>query len=115
MAKTAKYFAVILDCSPDLIHQEQMSLVLHYVDMTFEEVKDSNKCKHMPGFLYDVKKLREMTEDDTRKPCMDLGTALSDGNSHDIDSADLFSELQDLMAEFAARKSRKEDFIICQR
>uniref|UniRef100_A0A8C6WU32 TTF-type domain-containing protein n=1 Tax=Neogobius melanostomus TaxID=47308 RepID=A0A8C6WU32_9GOBI len=47
--KTAKYYAVIMDCTPDLSHNEQLSVVLRIVNC--EPSKGVSIHEHFVGFL----------------------------------------------------------------
>jgi hypothetical protein len=36
--KDSKYISIILDCTPDMSHQEQLSLIIRYVDTSSNSV-----------------------------------------------------------------------------
>jgi hypothetical protein len=50
----AKYYGMIVDCTPDKSHQEQMSMILRFVDITEASPGVQTQvtiCEHFVGFL----------------------------------------------------------------
>jgi hypothetical protein len=48
-AQNKKYFSIIANCIPDIIHVEQLSLTIRFVDLTNENA-DAEICEWFPGF-----------------------------------------------------------------
>lgn len=73
-----KYFLVLVDQT------------LASVKKRFEQITNYNE---QFGFLYRIGQLKNMREDELFKHCQDLQMTLTDGESRDIEAADLCNEL----------------------
>ena len=72
--KLAKNFSVILDCTPDVIHKEQMSLIVRFVDVSHCDIK---VVEHFIEYF--------IVEDTTGKGLLDLLLAEIDKLGLNID------------------------------
>eukprot|EP00106_Octopus_bimaculoides_P018138 XP_014785580.1 PREDICTED: zinc finger MYM-type protein 1-like [Octopus bimaculoides] len=61
--KAAKYYSIVLDCTPDISHQEQITMIIHFVELQkgktkikeyfvrFLKVTDTNRAELFESFL----------------------------------------------------------------
>jgi hypothetical protein len=87
--KDAKYFSVMLDCTPDASHQEQMSLILRCVDISTNTIKidehfiefikvDDTTGKCLFNEIIDVIKILELNINDIRGQGYDNGSNMKE-------------------------------------
>ncbi|KAF0749389.1 Uncharacterized protein FWK35_00024052 [Aphis craccivora] len=65
--------------------------ILHDIKWRFKSLNEYFECF---GFIYDMNILRSISKEDLYKHCCDLGTVLQEGEKSDIQSFELYKELQ---------------------
>ena len=76
----------------------QTSYFLAVVDIAIRNITDRfselKKCADLFEFIFDLTKLKNMSDIDLQSACNKLADTFSDGPSQDLDKDDLFSELK---------------------
>uniref|UniRef100_A0A8C5EZQ7 TTF-type domain-containing protein n=1 Tax=Gopherus evgoodei TaxID=1825980 RepID=A0A8C5EZQ7_9SAUR len=98
--KKAKYYSVILDCTPDVSHEEQMSVVLLFVECNGED--GVNICEAFVGFLN--------VHDTTGEGLLEA--FLEKANNLGIDIADMRGQAYDNGANMRGKNKGVQDHML---
>ncbi|VEN43467.1 unnamed protein product [Callosobruchus maculatus] len=86
--RESKYFSIILDCTPDVSHTEQITVILRILDQTLTSLKE--RFEELETFtdvfgFFTNNNLFSYSKDVLMKHCKDLNLKLKDSSNSDTD------------------------------